>query len=319
MDTNPQAEVSPEAQLEAVFARQFGEQPKPEAQDEPEDEAEPDEPEAEPEKAEKPEADADEDDGQTQDDDDQPVKVGDRVYTKQELQEALGKSKDYTQKTQAVADQRRAVEEQQKALHQAQEAQKALFEKAVEIRALETQVQQYEQIDWAALAESDPAQAMKLNFAREALLRKQAKAVSEMQEATVKQRDLSASMRQQALQRDAEILARDIKGWGPDLGRKIAEAGKSYGYSESELEQVSARDIKVLHKAHLWDELQASKALTTKKVAEVKPVTVKAARSTLQNQSNSALQEAKAKAQKSRSVADTENYLAKLFESKRKR
>jgi hypothetical protein len=316
MDTNPQAEVSPEAQLEAVFARQFGEQPKQEAQDEPEDEA-PDEPEAEPEKAEKPEA--EEDDGETVDDEDQPVKVGDKVYTKQELQEALGKSKDYTQKTQAVADQRRAVEEQQKALHQAQEAQKALFEKAVEIRSLEQQVQQYEQIDWAALAESDPAQAMKLNFAREALLRKQAKAVQEMQEASGKQRDLSAQMRQQALQRDAEILARDIKGWGPDLGRKIAEAGKSYGYSEAELEQVSARDIKVLHKAHLWDELQASKALTTKKVAEVKPVTVKAARSTLQNQSNSVLQEAKAKAQKSRSAEDTENYLAKLFESKRKR
>jgi hypothetical protein len=314
MDTNPQAEVSPEAKLEAAFARQFGEEPKQEAQDEPEDEAdEPDEPEAEPEKAEKPEPEAEEDEGEEIDVDGKTYRVP------AELKDAFLKSKDYTQKTQAVADQRKALEEQQKALQQVQEGQKARFEKAVELRSLEHQVQQYEQIDWAALAESDPAQAMKLNFAREALLRKQAKAMQEMQEVEVKQRELSASMRQQNLQRDAEILARDIKGWGPDLGRKIAEAGKSYGYSEAELEQVSARDIKVLHKAHLWDELQASKALTTKKVAEVKPVTVKAARSTLQNQSNSALQEAKAKAQKSRSTSDTENYLAKLFESKRKR
>jgi hypothetical protein len=314
MDTNPQAEVSPEAKLEAAFARQFGEEPKQEAQDEPEDEAdEPDEPEAEPEKAEKPEPEAEEDEGEEIDVDGKTYRVP------AELKDAFLKSKDYTQKTQAVADQRKALEEQQKALQQVQEGQKARFEKAVELRSLEHQVQQYEQIDWAALAESDPAQAMKLNFAREALLRKQAKAMQEMQEVEVKQRELSASMRQQNLQRDAEILARDIKGWGPDLGRKIAEAGKSYGYSQDELEQVSARDIKVLHKAHLWDELQASKALTTKKVAEVKPVTVKAARSTLQNQSNSVLQEAKAKAQKSRSTSDTENYLAKLFESKRKR
>lgn len=308
-DTNPEMEVSPEDRLAAAFERQEqARNPTKEAPEVAEDDDEADEPEAkaEPEKEDaEPEGEEVEIDGETY-----------RVPPK--LKEAFLKSKDYTQKTQAVAEQRKALEDQKAALQQAEQTSKARFEKQVEIKALEQQLHAYEQIDWAALAESDPAHAMKLNFAREALLRKQAAAHTELQEVETTARNLSAQQRQQAIQRDAEILARDIKGWGPELGRKIAEHGKSYGFTDAELENVSARDIKVLHDAFMYRQLQESKALTAKKVVDVKPVTVKAARSTQDTQSATALDDSRARLKKTGDTQSAEAYFERLLTRKKR-
>jgi hypothetical protein len=303
-DTNPETEVSVEERLEAVFERQNPTKEAPEATPEVEEEEAEDAPKAEKEdEPEEIEGEEVEIDGETY-----------RVPPK--LKEAFLKSKDYTQKTQAVAEQRKALEERQEALKQAEQAQQAAFEKRVEIKALEKQLQAYDQIDWAALAESDPAQAMKLSFSREALLKQQAKAEQEMSQVQQQAKEMSAQQRQQALARDAEILTRDIKGWGPELGRKIAEYGKSHGYTEQELANVTARDIKVLHEAYLYRELQASKALTQKKVLDVKPVTVKAARSAPSVQGQQATEDARSRLKKTGNPQDAEAFFERLYRKK---
>jgi len=314
MDTNPATEVSPEAQLEAAFQRQE------DARNAPKEEApEPDETDDEPaedveakEKPEKEEAEETEEEGEEIEID------GEKFIVPKKIKDSLLKSKDYTQKTQAVAEQRKALDEREKAFQQAAQLHSAEIEKRVEVRAIETQLAAYEQIDWAALAESDPGHAMKLSFARDALLRKQAKASGELHEVQTYAKKLSAERRQQSIAQDAEVLARDIKGWGPELQAKIAQTGAGHGYTEAELEQVTARDIKVLHKAHLWDQLQASKALTTKKVSDVKPVTVKTARTTTQTQGQTQTDDAKARLKRTGKSEDAEAYFERLF-SKPKR
>jgi len=311
MDTNPVTEVSPEAQLEAAFQRQE------DARNAPKEEApEPDEtePAEDVEAKEKPEAEAEE-----EEDDLEEIELdGEKFSVPKKIKSAIQKNSDYTQKTQAIAEQRRALEEREKAFQQAAQLHGAEIEKRVEVRAIETQLAAYEQIDWAALAESDPGHAMKLSFARDALLRKQAKASGELHEVQTYAKKLSADRRQQSIAQDAEVLARDIKGWGPELQAKIAQTGAGHGYTEAELEQVTARDIKVLHKAHLWDQLQASKALTTKKVSDVKPVTVKTARTTTQTQGQTQTDDAKARLKRTGKSEDAEAYFERLF-SKPKR
>ena len=65
------------------------------------------------------------------------------------------------------------------------------------------------------------------------------------------------------------VLTQKIKGWGPELMQAIAGTSKTYGFSEQEVASiVDPRVVEVLHDAHQWKQLQASKPQITKKAAE---------------------------------------------------
>ena len=306
LDTNPETEVSPEDKLTAAFERQEQAQKAPKVEEPEEPEETEDEPEA---KAE----DEPEEEGEE-------IEVdGEKYVVPAKLKDAFLKNKDYTEKTQKVAAERKELEERQKAVQQSEQLNRAMFSKAVEIQAIDNQIEAYKNIDWQALANSDPSQAVKLDLSLRGLQAQRAKAERDLQEAVTLERQATGQRRQQMLERGASELSRDIKGWGPELSKSIAETGRSHGYSDAELEQVTPRDIKVLNKARLWDELMKSKSETAKKVADVKPVTVKTARSTQQTQSSNQLEDARQRARKTGSMGDTEDLLTKLFESKRKR
>lgn len=64
---------------------------------------------------------------------------------------------DYTQKTQALAEERRALEAQKQALQARAQATPQLIKAAAVIESLQSQLQPYQNVDWVQLAQNDPA------------------------------------------------------------------------------------------------------------------------------------------------------------------
>jgi hypothetical protein len=208
-----------------------------------------------------------EEDGQ---DETEEVEFEGKAYrVPKELKEALLRQADYTVKTQAVAEQRKAVEEKAQLLEQRERLMGAAFEKAVELREVQNRLSQFEKIDWQSLADSDPAQATKLNIAYMQLQRQAEQKTAELRQAQTQQEQLNAQQRQQMLGEAQKELKSRLPNFTPEVAEKIRVSAREYGITEQELSAViDPRYVHVLHDAMKWRALQAEKPQALKKVAE---------------------------------------------------
>lgn len=312
-ETNPVAEVSVEDRLAAAFEK-AGIKDDPVADTDPEDhQAEESEVPAEAEDESEAQAQADE----PADDAEEVEFEGEVFALPKKLKDAVLRQKDYTQKTQQVADLRRQIEVQAEAVKAEAEFQKAHFEKAVQAHALNTQLQQFAQIPWAQLAQEDPGRYLQLDRQQRELQEAAYRVNAELQQAGQKFQEERGQLKQKAQAKCIEELKRDFKDFGPDLLRTLDETGKSFGFSGEELAQVTdPRMIRVLHAAAQYKKLQGSKALVDKKVENARPVQVKVSRTAQSSKANADLKAAKDRMLKTGKTADTENYLASLFAKK---
>ena len=191
----------------------------------------------------------------------------------QELKDALLRQADYTRKTQEVAEQRKAVEERQAALEQQQTLLATQFEKAVQLRSMQEKLAQYEALDWNAISEQDPSQAMKLNVAYQKLQREAQEAAFALNQAQSQQQQLTQAQRQQKLQEAQQELFRHIPNFNAEVAEKIRKTAHEYGVSDQEINSiVDPRQIRILHDAMQWRAMQAKKPETLKKVTEAPKV-----------------------------------------------
>ena len=210
-----------------------------------------------------------------EDDDEEIDHDGEKYKVPKKLKDAFLRQADYTQKTQAVAEQRREVEaRQQQVMAQAQAQQQNLAEYA-EAYSLDSQLKQYATIDWNALIDSDPVQAMKLDRQMKELQQRRDAIV---QTVTQKQQQATFEAQRETAKRIAEgqaALSREIKGWSPEVARELASFGKEMGFAPEELNNINdPRAVKLLHQA--WQFQQLIKKQTTAKAApapQEKPVT----------------------------------------------
>lgn len=192
-----------------------------------------------------------------------------------ELKEALLRQSDYTRKTQEVAELRKAAEERARLVQSQEQLITATFDKAVELRQLQTQLAQFENLDWASLSDSDPVQAQKLLIARQNLERAVGAKANEYQHAQAQYQQLSQIQRQQVLQEQSSELKSRLPEFTADVAKRIRDTIKQYGYADEELNNVTdARLVHVLHDAMKWRELQAKRPEAMKKVAAA-PAVVK--------------------------------------------
>ena len=252
-------------------------------------------------------------------DDSEEVEYDGDVYVMpKKIKEALLRQSDYTKKTQEVAEQRKAVEERAEWLSQQERLMAAGFEKAVELKEIDARLAQYEQLDWQALVDQDPAQATKLNISFQQLQRQRAGKVEELQKHAAENQRLTQETRQKMLAQGAEQVKKAIPSWNAELAKAISDNTKSYGFTDKELDQLTdPRFVVALHDAHQWRKLQASKSTVQKKVADVKSVTP-TARTSQSTQSDAKLKEARQRMAKTGSTQDTEAFFERLLTSKRK-
>jgi hypothetical protein len=322
--TNPEQEVAPQLSPEDRLARAFGEKPVEETKADPE-------PEAVAETTDEPEAEAVEDQAEAKGEQEESESTdsaeedfaeveheGERYTVPKKLEPLFLRHKDYTQKTQAVAERSRALDEREKFLGSAEEVRASAFAKAVQAGVLAEQLKRYDTLDWGAIAEQSPAEAFRIREARDQLIRQQAEIEHELQHIASQHEQTSAEQRQQMLQRASEELSKE-KWWSQEYGKKLFADYQSIGrYRPEVLANVDdPNHVRTLHEAFQWREFQKSKqTIVKKKVETAKPITVKAARSSQNNLQAAQLDEAR---QRLKKTGDGTDFFRLLAERSRKR
>lgn len=198
---------------------------------------------------------------------------GEKFKVPAKLKDALLRQADYTRKTQEVAEERRSLEQQRAEVAQRAEFNQTHVREVAKVMSIDERLEQYQKLDWDALADADPVQAMKLDRQMRDLQSQRLQVVAsieQIQQRTAMETQQATARRLQEAQ--AEV-AREIKNWSPEVAKALQETGKAMGYKPEELTNVTdPRAVKLLHKAYLYDELM--KERTKQPQAEPsKPVT----------------------------------------------
>lgn len=225
---------------------------------------------------------------------------------------------DYMQKTQKLSEDRKAVETtaqalkaQEQAFAQQVQVQKALMTDVAKITAIDSQLSQYQNLDWQSLSNTDPVEAQKLFFSYTQLKTQRDQAVNEVNQKQQVLTQTQAQTRAKQVQLGHEVLKKGIPGWGPELAKSLVSAGKEYGFDDNELSGLTdPRTVRLLHDAAQWRKLQTSKPIVDKKVAAASPVLKPGAKDSTSaaSSANKSLREALKK-------TGDKDYAAKLIEN----
>jgi hypothetical protein len=173
---------------------------------------------------------------------------------------------DYTRKTQEVAEIRKATDARSNAIQQQEEMLSANVRNVAELTALQQQLAQFEQLDWQAIAETDPGQATKLNLRYQQLQREAGTKYRELQQADQKRQQLQAVAKDEAMKVARVELAKRLPKIDEATRQQMLKAATDDGWTESHLENPAL--VHALHDAIKWRKLQADKPKALQKVAE---------------------------------------------------
>jgi hypothetical protein len=199
------------------------------------------------------------------DDDEEDEVDGVKLKGKKEALEKLKAERlmqaDYTRKTQEVAEQRRTFDAEREQFQRAAQTHQQYLREIGQLTGIDERLAQFSQVNWNALTNEDPVQALKLHteFTQlqahkgqlvNALTQKQQAAQQEQQRSTAKQ-----------LMEARQVLERDIKGWSPELAGKLVDFGIKQGFPPEAMQNITRPEVvKVIHKAFLYDQLQQQRA-----------------------------------------------------------
>lgn len=179
--------------------------------------------------------------------------------------------KDYTVKTQSLADQRRTFEQQS-------QFQQQHIQEFAKVVALNDSIAEFDKIDWHALSQEDPVRAQQLFFTKSSL-ESQRNTLAQ----TISQKNQQVALEKQQefakqLEESESVLRRDIKDWSPDLESKLMTfASSNYGIDKNDFtsSKVNPMTMKLLHDAYIGKQIiqkQTGKPAVTPKKAEPVPI-----------------------------------------------
>lgn len=177
--------------------------------------------------------------------------------------------KDYTIKTQSLAEQRKTFESQAQ-FHQAH------IQEIAEVVALNKQLEEFKKVDLFALSEQDPVKAQQLMFYKSGLEEQRnmlAQSISQ------KEQNLALEKQQEIAKRIEEsesVLRRDIKDWSHELESNLQQfAVSKLGFDINDVKSSKAdpRLYKLLHLAYVGNQIIQKQPAKPKIVQQAKPVT----------------------------------------------
>ena len=223
------------------------------------------------------EADSESPDTETPAEDDDSEEVdyeGEKYKLPKKLKDALLRQQDYTQKTQAVAEQRKAIEAQALQVQQHAEMSQRYVAEYAEALSLDKELARYANIDWNQLTDADPVQAMKLDRQMRELQQRRNEVISSVTQKQQQHQFEQQRIAAKRLEEGRAVLEREIKGWTPETAKALSSFGKEQGFTDEELAQVNdPRTVKLLHKAWQYDQLMKAKTAKPEPVTQERPVT----------------------------------------------
>lgn len=193
-----------------------------------------------------------------------------RKFSLNELQRGNMWQRDYTRKTQDLARQR---DELAKAYaKQSQEYAESYSKRLTELQqlAMKTVAAELAGVDWERLAADDPL-GYPAKFERRQKLQTLLQTIqAEMQQAESQASQQKTKSKAERWQKSLEILNRDIPDFGPDVAKKLIDAGKDWGFEPQEIaEWDDHRQIKMLHALMDKKAVESKRPEVEKKVALV--------------------------------------------------
>lgn len=199
---------------------------------------------------------------------------GESYQVPEVLKDKIMLQADYTRKTQELAEQRKQVEQTQLQLQQQAQIQQESLAEYAQLTALDNQLQAFNQVDWNALYDSDPAEFVRLKEARRDLIDNRHSLANTI---GAKQQQLAEQQREtyiKAVEEGQKVLAREIPNWNNELAKSLNTlAVDKYGFTPEEVAQViDPRVVKLLHDAYRFQKQQTNKPIAEKKVANLPKV-----------------------------------------------
>lgn len=163
---------------------------------------------------------------------------GKRYALPKELKDAILRQSDYTRKTQELAQQREQSTAEIAAEKARIEADRANFQAAARLVALDDRLQQFANVDWQAFSQSDPVAAQQQFFQYQQLKDARGGLVAQIQQhesqRALQEREATARAMQQA----NEVLGREIKGWSPEVAKELRAVAKSLGADDKSVDSI---------------------------------------------------------------------------------
>lgn len=199
-----------------------------------------------------------------------------------ELIKGYQRSKDYTKKSQEVAEQRKAIEAERVKLSQIEQERKAYAQRLQAIDQILVKQTQGENLE--SLKETDPiGYAVKVAERTEkekqlSVIRAEQQRIAQVQQAEHQQK-LQAHLQSEA-QKLVDVIPEFGTEKGQELKREIKDYALNIGYSEQDLANLyDHRAVLALYKAMKFEKLQQAKPDAMKRVQEA-PKVLKAGTST---------------------------------------
>lgn len=188
------------------------------------------------------------------------------------LKPALQRYSDYTKKTQEVAEQRKLVEHQQAQLRAAamnQEFQQAIAPQLHEIAQIESQLAQYDKVNWREIPADDRTLHMLEMQRLEKLHAEKVKGI----ESKRSEHQQKFNEQLQKLQSEAAaVLKSRIPGWGDETAKGVREWALSNGFTQDEISSIhDPRHAEVLWKASQYDKARSNAKPAVQQAKAAKP------------------------------------------------
>lgn len=190
---------------------------------------------------------------------------GEKIRVSQEeLKNGYLRQQDYTQKTQNLASERQALQTRVQQEFQAVQAMAAEFG---QLTSIDSQLQQFQQVDWRALKEADPLQYATAMADWNALRAQREEVSRQIEGKRQYMTQLQAQQFEEATKEASEYLRKEIPNFGPDSLKAMKQFGEKMGFTAQELSQVAdKRMLHVLWQAAQWQALQEKKPALQSKV-----------------------------------------------------
>ena len=226
-----------------------------------------------------PEEDTDEESDEESDEEPEPVSEvetvefeGKEYSVPRDLKNAIMQNKDYTVKTQEVAEQRRELDADKLRFQQALELLTAHTGAYTELGVLDQQLAQYNEIDWNSWATQDPNAAQQAQIQLGGLREQRQQVLEQLQKLQADSQQKLATETSKIVEENRAKVANVVPNWSSETEKAVFDFGVQSGLTETQLAGTNYDPvlINILNKARLFDELQQKRSnKKTKKSAPV--------------------------------------------------
>jgi hypothetical protein len=201
-----------------------------------------------------------------------------RVLTRDEATQLAQQGLDYTQKTQAVAEQARQLTTWLQRTREIEEFQEQLAPERASLSAIQAQLKQWEHVNWVQLATDEPLEYPRYQAQYQQLVNAANAAERQLQGKAHVLQEAKKQVAQQIVQQEMPKLLERIPEWrDPDKYKAGVQRLTSYlaseGFAEHEIGSlVDSRMVVQAEKARKYDELVKAKAEKSKLLRSAPPV-----------------------------------------------